>query len=98
MTHSKINIRQPSEPLTPRENEVLTLTAYGKTRSEIGHILEVSEETVKTHLEHACIKLCAVNKTHAATIAIVLGLIAPYRNVELVKVNLLSMPNTKNRK
>lgn len=63
--------------LTPREIEVLTWTARGKTRWEISEILAVSEETVKTHLVNACQRLGVSNKTHAAATAIAHGLILP---------------------
>jgi DNA-binding CsgD family transcriptional regulator len=63
--------------LTPRELEVLTWIARGKTRWEISEVLSISEETVKTHTEHACSKLGASNKTHASVVALVNGLIVP---------------------
>lgn len=63
--------------LTAREIEILTWTARGKTRWEISCILSISQETVKTHLEHICLKLRAQNKTHAAAIALINGLILP---------------------
>jgi len=67
----------PSIKLTPREIEVMTWTARGKTRWEISTLLSISEETVKAHLEHACRKLGVSNKTHATALAIIHGLIAP---------------------
>ncbi len=63
--------------LTPREIEILTWTARGKTRWEISEILAISEHTVKDHLEHACLKLDASNKLHATAIALIHGLILP---------------------
>jgi DNA-binding CsgD family transcriptional regulator len=63
--------------LTAREIEILTWTARGKTRWEISRILSVSEETVKSHTENICGKLQAQNKTHAAAIALINGLIFP---------------------
>lgn len=63
--------------LTPREIEVLTWSARGKTRWEIGVILRISEDTVKKHIENASQKLDASNKTHAIAVAIVHGLIIP---------------------
>jgi DNA-binding CsgD family transcriptional regulator len=64
------------EKLAPRELEVLTLTACGKTRPEISLLMSVSKETVKAYLERARTKLNAVNKTHAAAIAVLLGLVS----------------------
>ena len=70
----------PAEKLTPREIEVLSWTARGKTRAEISAMLSISEETIKNYLEKSCRKLCAANKTQAVVIALTLGLISPYRN------------------
>lgn len=63
--------------LTPREVEVLTWAARGKTRWEIGVILDIAEETVKSHLDRARIKLKVSNTTHAIAVAIFNGLIMP---------------------
>lgn len=62
---------------TARELEIMSWTAQGKTRGEISIILSISEATVKTHLERACRKLNAVNKTQAVAIAVSQGVIAP---------------------
>jgi two-component system nitrate/nitrite response regulator NarL len=43
--------------LTPREREILTLTAQGCTAPEIGRRLYLSTTTVKTHLQHLYEKL-----------------------------------------
>lgn len=51
--------------LTPRELECLKWTAYGKTSSEIGVILNLSEHTINNYLTMACRKLDAVNRSHA---------------------------------
>lgn len=63
--------------LTPREIDVLAWSAKGKTRWEIGEILDVSEDTVKKHLVNATRKLGTTNKTHAIAAAIVHGLVIP---------------------
>jgi LuxR family transcriptional regulator len=65
-----------ADKLTSREREVLTWTADGKTAFEIGQILGTAERTVKFHLQNAVVKLGAMNKTHAAMKAVVLGLLA----------------------
>jgi DNA-binding CsgD family transcriptional regulator len=70
----KASVQKPA----PRELEVLAHFACGKTRHQISTLMSISEETVKSYLERACIKLKAMNKTHAATIAIYLGLLVPY--------------------
>lgn len=65
--------------LAPREIDVLTLSAQGKMRREIAEMLFLSELTVKEYLQSACQKLGAANKTQATVLALLLGLITPYR-------------------
>lgn len=61
--------------LTPRETEVLKWTACGKTSGEIAKVLDISEDTVNAHIRNACVKLDAVNRTHATVIALIHGVI-----------------------
>lgn len=56
--------------LTPREAEVLQWLARGKSRKEISVLLQVSEATVRTHLEHIYTKLGAANRVEATNIAV----------------------------
>lgn len=72
----KLQEVKPTVALTARESEVLIWAAKGKTSWEIGVILGIKAETVKSHLNHARIKLQATNTTHAIAIAIFNGLIA----------------------
>ncbi len=46
-----------SEPLTPREREVLDLLAQRKTNAEIADLLVISIKTVKTHVANILAKL-----------------------------------------
>jgi len=64
------------DELGARELEVLRLAAEGQTNKQIGRELHVSAETVKTHLAHIFQTLDAVDRTHAAVIAIRHGLIS----------------------
>ncbi len=61
--------------LTQREAEILRWTADGKTSSEVGEILAISERTVNFHVTNALTKLGAVNKTAGVIKAVLLGLI-----------------------
>ncbi|WP_083941135.1 autoinducer binding domain-containing protein [Pseudoduganella violaceinigra] len=61
--------------LTERECDVLRWTADGKTSSEIGDILGVSERTVNFHINNCMDKLGAVNKTACTIKAAMLRLI-----------------------
>jgi DNA-binding NarL/FixJ family response regulator len=56
--------------LTPRETEVLTWIAQGKTNYEIGVILRACTGTICKHVEHILVKLNVENRTGAAVIAL----------------------------
>lgn len=66
---------QPNITLSHREKEVLNWTGDGKTASEIGQILSLSQSTVNFHLRKAMFKLNAPNKTNAVVKAIYLNLL-----------------------
>jgi DNA-binding CsgD family transcriptional regulator len=51
--------------LTPRETEVLSWVAQGKTDREVGMILAASTRTVQKHVEHIFQKLGVENRTGA---------------------------------
>jgi DNA-binding NarL/FixJ family response regulator len=57
---------QPSEPLTAREEEVLTRVARGRTNTEIADELFISLSTAKTHLAALMSKLGARNRVELA--------------------------------
>lgn len=61
--------------MTPRELEVLTLTAQGLTHGEVGRQLYITENTVRTHLRHTFAYLQARNSAHAVALALTAGLI-----------------------
>lgn len=56
--------------LTPREREILTWVANGKSSWEIGELLHISSRTVKEHIKNLCRKLDAVTRTQAVMIAV----------------------------
>jgi len=66
-----------TNPLTPRETEVLGHIASGKTNRQIAQLLHLSLSTVKRHLERILSKLEASDRTQAAVKAIELGLVPP---------------------
>jgi LuxR family transcriptional regulator, quorum-sensing system regulator BjaR1 len=68
---------QRQASLTPREREILTLVANGKSTWEIGEALHISSRTVKAHIKHLCPKLGAVTRTQAVMIAVRDKLIQP---------------------
>jgi DNA-binding NarL/FixJ family response regulator len=57
---------QPSEPLTAREEEVLTRVATGRTNAEIADELYISLSTTKSHLASLMSKLGARNRVELA--------------------------------
>jgi NarL family two-component system response regulator LiaR len=63
-----------SDPLTPREVEVLQLVAQGWQNSEIGERLVISEATVRTHVSNILSKLHLASRTQAALYALREGL------------------------
>jgi DNA-binding NarL/FixJ family response regulator len=64
-------------PLTPRETEVLSHIASGKTNRQIAQQLHLSLSTVKRHLERILSKLGVSDRTQAAVKAVELGLRPP---------------------
>jgi two-component system, NarL family, response regulator len=56
-------------PLTQREQEVLTLIAHGKTNPEIAQILYISAGTVRVHVHSILHKLEVENRTQAVNVA-----------------------------
>lgn len=59
-------VREPAEPLTEREIEVVRCLARGMTNAEIASALFVSLSTVKTHLANVQAKLDARNRVEIA--------------------------------
>jgi DNA-binding NarL/FixJ family response regulator len=71
-------LRQPtSEPLSPRELDVLRLIAGGATNREAGKQLFISEATVKTHLLHIYSRLGVHDRAAAVAAAFSRGYLTP---------------------
>ena len=56
----------PVDQLSPREIEVLTALARGRSNKEIAKDLSIGEETVKTHVSNILSKLHLADRTQAA--------------------------------
>jgi DNA-binding NarL/FixJ family response regulator len=68
-SHALPTGRLASAALTPRETEVLSWLAKGKTNRDIGEILKMSPRTVSKHLEHIFEKLGVETRSAAAAMA-----------------------------
>lgn len=66
----------PGGPLTPREQEILTLMARGSTNREIARALHLSPHTVKEHTVSLYRTLEVRNRTEAVALAERLGLVS----------------------
>ena len=62
--------------LSPREREIMHLMAEGRTAEAIANELNVSVETVRTHVRNVIRKLQARNRVHAIALALERGEIA----------------------
>jgi DNA-binding NarL/FixJ family response regulator len=56
--------------LTGRQRQILQLLANGESTTVAARELDLSEETVKTHIKTALARLGAKNRTHAVSIAL----------------------------
>lgn len=71
--------RYAGPALTPRESEVLALTARGMSNPEIAGELVLGVETVRTHVANVLAKLGARDRTQAVVIAYESGLVPSRR-------------------
>lgn len=63
------------EELTRAKRKILRMVVAGKANKEIAYELNVSENTVKTHVKNVFEKLGVSDRTSAATAAIRRGLV-----------------------
>jgi two-component system NarL family response regulator len=63
------------QALTVREQDVLERIVAGRSNKEIASDLNISEATVKTHVNNLLGKLGVSDRTHAATVAIQRGIV-----------------------
>ena len=62
-------------PLTPRQQEILRLLSAGHSYEQIGLALELSVNTIRSHLRTIYDRLGASTKVEAVMIGVELGLI-----------------------
>ena len=64
-----------SDPLTARERDVLALISQGCSNKHIARALEISPETVKSHVKRIFFKLAVSTRAEAAFRSVSLGLL-----------------------
>ena len=62
-------------PLTTRESEILQLLVNGWTNKRIGQEMQISENTVRNHVNHMFDKLGVTDRTEAVIVALQRGLV-----------------------
>jgi DNA-binding NarL/FixJ family response regulator len=75
---AEIGLHALDERLSAREVEVLKEVSAGRANKQIAAALELSEETVKTHMRNILSKLNAQDRTHAVMIALERGIITAW--------------------
>jgi DNA-binding NarL/FixJ family response regulator len=77
--YARIRSAQPSgcvnETLTARERDVLATLGRGFSNKDIARVLQISPETVKSHVKRIFLKLAVRTRTQAALRAGTLGLV-----------------------
>ena len=68
-------LRELEQEPTAREIEVLQLISEGLVNRDIGKMLFLSEETVKSHVRHLLAKLQARSRAHAVAVGFRRGII-----------------------
>lgn len=68
-------LKELEQEPTRREIEVLQLISEGLVNREIGRLLFLSEETVKSHVRHLLAKLQARSRAHAVAVGFRRGLL-----------------------
>jgi DNA-binding NarL/FixJ family response regulator len=71
----KLAERMSGQALTARELTVLERIVAGRSNKEIASDLDISEATVKTHVNNLLGKLGVSDRTHAATVALQRGIV-----------------------
>ena len=71
----RLAARMSSSELTGRELEVLRQIVDGKSNKEIGNVLNITEATVKSHINNILSKLGVSDRTQAATTALQRGIV-----------------------
>jgi two-component system NarL family response regulator len=71
----RLSQRLPRSSLSPREVEVLSRVARGKSNRDIATDLGIAESTVKNHVNNILMKLGVGDRAHAVAVAIQSGVV-----------------------
>ncbi len=63
--------------LSPRERQILSLLAEGRTQGQIATAIVISSKTVATHIQHILSKLGVQSRAQAVAVAFQRGLVEP---------------------
>jgi two-component system NarL family response regulator len=74
---ARIAQRAERSSLSSREIEILRMVSKGLTNKEIARVLQISQYTVRNHLNHISSKLDVTDRTEAAMVALQQGIINP---------------------
>ena len=75
--HGKSHGNGAEAGLSPREGQILTLLAEGRTQRQIADELVISSKTVATHIQHVLSKLGVNTRAQAVSVAFRRGLVDP---------------------
>jgi DNA-binding NarL/FixJ family response regulator len=75
---AEIGMHALDAPLSVREIEVLKEVSAGRANKQVAAKLDLSEQTVKTHMRSILAKLDAQDRTHAVMIALERGIITAW--------------------
>ena len=73
--HEKLVQRTEESSFTARELEVLRQVVLGRSNKEIAALLDVTNSTIKRHMESIFLKLGVVDRTQATSTALKRGII-----------------------
>jgi two-component system, NarL family, response regulator len=69
--------RESRSSLSTRETEILEMVAKGLTNKEIARVLQISQYTVRNHINHISAKLEVGDRTEAVAVALHQGILSP---------------------
>jgi DNA-binding NarL/FixJ family response regulator len=72
---AQLNHRERNESLSSRERDIVRLLVLGEANKEIADALDITEQTVKSHVKNILAKLQVRDRTEAVTVALRRGIV-----------------------